>query len=352
MPAGDWAQAGRISSQRFNNAMTAVAVNSLNPNRLIQESMKSRSREKQMAMKAESVLRRTEKDIEVFEARNDAEATIRDANMDLKKTQRKAGLLAAGAAMIGGTIMDAKRDKTPPPTFQSDLSGLTSFIQKKEGSLQEKIDELRILREKGPDQATAPSFDANGNLKLTGSTLGDQSEQTASTLGDQAKLTNPASYITSSNVVNSMGFTDKEFNVFKNKVAGIESGGTYNIAGGSGGHYDGKYQLGAAAKTDAARQLGISDPGHSPEARKSFRSNPKLQEKMFEGFTKANHSYLMGIPEYASASNQRKLEILGYAHNQGMGGAAQYLRTGQTGYDGFGTAGTKYIDAIRSGFQS
>ena len=161
MPAGDWAQAGRISSQRFNNAMTAVAINSVDPNKLIQESMRARSREKQMAMKAKSVLKRTEKDIEVFEARNDAEATIKKANMDMRKTQRKAGLLAAGAAMIGGTIMDAKRDKTPPPTFQSDLTGLEAVIQKKEGSLQQKMDELREFREKGPDQVTAPSFDVS-----------------------------------------------------------------------------------------------------------------------------------------------------------------------------------------------
>ena len=64
----------------------------------------------------------------------------------------------------------------------------------------------------------------------------------------------------------------------------------------------------------------------------------------------ANHSYLMGNPQYANASNQRKLEILGYAHNQGMGGADKYLRTGNVGYDGFNTAGTKYISAVRSGF--
>ena len=59
----------------------------------------------------------------------------------------------------------------------------------------------------------------------------------------------------------------------------------------------------------------------------------------------------MGNPQYANASNQRKLEILGYAHNQGMGNASSFLKTGVTGYDGFNTPGTLYIDSIRSAFE-
>ena len=45
-----------------------------------------------------------------------------------------------------------------------------------------------------------------------------------------------------------MGFSQEDFDVFRNVVASIESGGKYDIAGGSGGHYDGRYQLGAAQK--------------------------------------------------------------------------------------------------------
>ena len=245
MPAGDWAQAGRIPSQRFNNAMTAVAVNSLNPNRLIQESMKARSREKQMAMKAESVLKRTEKDIEVFEARNDAEATIRDANMDLKKTQRKAGLLAAGAAMIGGTIMDANRDKTPPPTFQSDLSGMEAYILKKEGSLQEKIDKLRNFREKGPDQATVPSFDEDGKLNITGSTLGDQSSTTDPTSNTATTLSAPGSDVSASSFAPQ---TLKGLEAIRRVESGPYGYNAYNLGGktefdpiGSGSATDGRF---------------------------------------------------------------------------------------------------------------
>ena len=153
-------------------------------------------------------------------------------------------------------------------------------------------------------------------------------------------------------IVASMGFSQEDFDVFRNVVASIESGGKYDIAGGSGGHYDGRYQLGAAAKTDGARYAGVEDPGHTPEAREAFRKNPQLQEALFAGFTKANHTYLMGNTEYKNANPRRKLQILGYAHNQGMGGAEKWMTTGVVGSDGFGTKGTKYTDLIAANFKA
>ena len=154
-----------------------------------------------------------------------------------------------------------------------------------------------------------------------------------------------------SNIVTSMGFSAEDWNLFRNTVAQIESGGTYDIAGGSGDHYDGRYQLGAAAKTDGARYAGVVDPGHGPGAREAFRKDSELQEKLFAGFTKANHTYLMGVPEYKDSTPQRKLQILGYAHNQGMGGAENWMKTGVVGADGFGTKGTKYTDSIAAEFR-
>ena len=153
-------------------------------------------------------------------------------------------------------------------------------------------------------------------------------------------------------IVSSMGFSQEDFDVFRNVVASIESGGKYDIAGGSGGHYDGRYQLGAAAKTDGARYAGVENPGHTPEAREAFRKNPQLQEALFAGFTKANHTYLMGNTEYKNANPRRKLQILGYAHNQGMGGAEKWMTTGVVGSDGFGTKGTKYTDSIATAFKT
>jgi murein DD-endopeptidase MepM/ murein hydrolase activator NlpD len=60
----------------------------------------------------------------------------------------------------------------------------------------------------------------------------------------------------------------------------------------------------------------------------------------------------MGNPKYKSANIERKLQILGYAHNQGMGGAEDWLNTGVVGADGFGTKGTKYTDLIAKNFKA
>lgn len=153
-------------------------------------------------------------------------------------------------------------------------------------------------------------------------------------------------------MVQSMGFSADQWATFRETVAAIESGGVYDKSGGSGGHYDGRYQLGAAAKTDAAKQLGVKNPGHTAAAREKFRKNPEMQEAFFAAFTKANHNYLMGNAKYKDASPERKLQILGYAHNQGMGGAENWMRTGTVGSDGFGTKGTKYTDAIAAAFKA
>jgi hypothetical protein len=59
----------------------------------------------------------------------------------------------------------------------------------------------------------------------------------------------------------------------------------------------------------------------------------------------------MGVPEYKDSTPQRKLQILGYAHNQGMGGAENWMKTGVVGADGFGTKGTKYTDSIAAEFR-
>jgi hypothetical protein len=153
-------------------------------------------------------------------------------------------------------------------------------------------------------------------------------------------------------LVGDMGFSPEDWTTYKDALSVIESAGKYNIAGGSGDHYDGRYQMGRGAKTDAARQLRISDPGHDAPAREAFRNDPVMQENFLAGFTKANHRYLMRNSTYRNASPQRKLQILGYAHNQGMGGANKWLNTGKVGVDGFGTEGTKYTESIKAAFKA
>jgi murein DD-endopeptidase MepM/ murein hydrolase activator NlpD len=162
--------------------------------------------------------------------------------------------------------------------------------------------------------------------------------------------------VAASQLYKEIGANLEQWDIFRNSIALIESKGKYGIPGGSGMHYDGRYQMGEAAKKDGARVAGVSYPGHSSDpnahVRVSFRNNPQLQETIFTGYTLANHRYLMRNPKYRSASVERKLQILGYAHNQGMGGAESWLTTGVVGADGFGTKGTKYTDLIARNFKA
>lgn len=146
-------------------------------------------------------------------------------------------------------------------------------------------------------------------------------------------------------VQSKMGVSSQDWDIFRNTIAQIESQGRYNIAGGSSGKFDGRYQMGAAAKDSAGKIMGVrfkNDAG----GRQSFRGNPDLQEKAFAAYTLANHNYLMSNPKYAQLPISKKLEVLGYAHNQGAGGANKWLNTGRAGSDAFGTSGTKYSSAI------
>jgi murein DD-endopeptidase MepM/ murein hydrolase activator NlpD len=152
-------------------------------------------------------------------------------------------------------------------------------------------------------------------------------------------------------VQSTIGADRTQWDIYRNTLAQIESSGNYAAIGGDSDHYDGRYQLGADAKTDAGKILKLSIP-HDPSSRARYRNDPALQEKAFAAFTYANHRYLMRNPKYKSASTERKLQILGYAHNQGMGGAENWLNTGVVGADGFGTKGTKYTDALAANFRN
>ena len=50
---------------------------------------------------------------------------------------------------------------------------------------------------------------------------------------------------------------------------------------------------------------------------------------------------------YRNLPQTEKLAVLGYAHNQGRGGAFKYLETGKTQKDGFGTDAQMYIDEVK-----
>ena len=140
-------------------------------------------------------------------------------------------------------------------------------------------------------------------------------------------------------------FSDRDFDLFADVVGQIESNGDYTVVGGYNDHYQGKYQFGRLALKD----VGI---GFSKEARQAFLDDPELQETAFQSFTMQNHNTLMRLSaKYRRLSQREQLAILAMAHNAGAGGALDYLRTGKDTADGFGTAGTKYINAVKSAFQ-
>jgi len=143
-----------------------------------------------------------------------------------------------------------------------------------------------------------------------------------------------------SNLQKSMGISKEKYDVFRGSIAKIESP-SYSKKGGSSGRFSGAYQMGAAEIRDSAKALGISAP-----TREEFLNNPQLQEKLFDKYTESHHKQLMKNQKYASMSKEEQLKVLGYAHNQGAGGASKWLKTGVAGKDAFGTAGTKYYESI------
>lgn len=144
-----------------------------------------------------------------------------------------------------------------------------------------------------------------------------------------------------------IGVNQATWDLFRRQVGKIESQNDYSVKGGYNNHYDGRYQLGKAAKTDAATLLGYS-LNHDPTSRKEFRESIKKQEEAFAAYTAKNHGYLMSkSKEYRGLSTEEKLAALAYAHNQGWAGAKKWLATGTVGADAFGTKGTKYSNAIK-----
>jgi len=150
--------------------------------------------------------------------------------------------------------------------------------------------------------------------------------------------------------VSQAGFGESEFALYRDVVAQIESGGEYDIQGGTDDMYSGRYQMGAAARENAARFLGETYEGDTEAARKKFREDPEMQERYFAAYTRANHETLMRFsPEYKELTKEGKLQVLGYAHNAGAGNAVKWLKSGMSDSfrDGFNTRSDKYSTSIR-----
>ena len=140
-----------------------------------------------------------------------------------------------------------------------------------------------------------------------------------------------------------LGISDAQYSAYREGLTDIE-GKSYTQVGGSGGRYSGRYQFGPNEIRETAMHLG-----EKPPSRSQFLSDPAMQERYMEKYTLEHHEFLMRkSAEYRALSPEKKLEILGYAHNQGAGGALGYLKSGRSGSDGFGTPGTAYFGPIRN----
>lgn len=167
-----------------------------------------------------------------------------------------------------------------------------------------------------------------------------------------------------------LGYNKKQWDLYRNSQAEIESMGgqyisdpnnvnyinSYSVAGGSSNKFDGRYQLGEAAKIDGARNYNIKNPGHgNPDDKKrvAFRNDPTLQEEVLAGYTVANHKYLINskseaaVSEYSKADPLKRLQYLAHSHNSGHGNLVKYLETGDEFVDGFNTKSIKYMDNLK-----
>ena len=138
-------------------------------------------------------------------------------------------------------------------------------------------------------------------------------------------------------------FGERALDIYGQSVGQIESGNRYEITGGYNNHYQGRFQMGR----DALADVGV---GYTAADREAFLADPEAQDAAFRAFTLQNHATLSRLSRrYREMPRTEQLGILGYAHNQGAGGAIDYLRTGTAGRDGFGTNPEIYINAVRNG---
>tara|TARA_B100001564_G_scaffold359394_1_gene381012 strand:+ start:13863 stop:16334 length:2472 start_codon:yes stop_codon:yes gene_type:complete len=218
---------------------------------------------------------------------------------------------------------------------------------------------LRVYFDRRDDDLL--SDDSGGGDNSTNSTNWNKRRQNRRSTKSSSEETEDSStssedvtFSGSNNLYEEIGVSLGDWDVYRKTLGMRESSGNYSIAGGSGDYYDGMYQMGGPAKTDGARIAKLKDPGHdnNPDnpKRVAFRENPDLQEKIFAGYTVANHTYLSYNQRYASAGAREKLSILAYAHLVGHGNASRWLDSGRETSDGNDVKGSEYYNMIKNSF--
>lgn len=143
-----------------------------------------------------------------------------------------------------------------------------------------------------------------------------------------------------SEALRELGLSQKQWNAYKQGIANIERA-EYNQMGGAGGKFAGRYQMGDAAITDAAKILGIQKPSRS-----QFLNDPELQERMYLGYTVSNFRALKIMsPEFAGMSKKDQIKTLPMAQ-LGVGNLATQLSTGVTFRDQNQTPTTRFSTEV------
>lgn len=149
------------------------------------------------------------------------------------------------------------------------------------------------------------------------------------------------------------------------RLAAIESGGQYNIIGGSGDHYIGKYQMGRGALMDAtcvSSGRGPSSYSWRPSSRvcsgvsstNGYLQTPVAQERSIDTYMRIQAGYLRSVgADRFKCTTVRGAFItpggmLCAAHNLGAGDFTNWLRGRHAGVDGFGTKVERYLEACRN----
>ena len=135
------------------------------------------------------------------------------------------------------------------------------------------------------------------------------------------------------------GISQAQYDAFRAGIRDIE-GGKYGIMGGAGGRYAGAYQMGPSEIRESAMRLKM-DPN---DAQKRFLSDPALQEKLFENYTREHYDQLMRDASFRALSAAEKLKVLATGQ-LGVPAAERYLHGSSTA-DGWGTPTSSWANAV------
>ena len=127
-----FARTGQAAMQNYIDANDAVAANSWDPNTLIKESIKARSQEKQAMANKDASADVAESDKRVLITRVKSKLDTQQTALDMKKTERKAGLVAAAGKLVAQGL-EKKPDPIKP--YQTNLTGYEEAITQGEAAL-------------------------------------------------------------------------------------------------------------------------------------------------------------------------------------------------------------------------